>query len=409
MHVGQLVFRRPPTGQRFIRLDRGGPAAAPRPGGGSRYRLGPRIGIGGMAEVFLGTVAGAEGFVRRVAIKRVPAGHRDAPELATMLIEEARIGSQLLHPNIAPVLDLDRDAEGRLLLVMELVDGKDLEALSAAGRLPPSIAIFVVGELLHGLGYAHALPHAGPVRGYVHCDVSPHNVLVSWEGAVKISDFGIARAIEGRGGVRSENPRGKPSYMSPEQVSAEALDGRSDLFAVGIILWELLAGAKLFTGGTRETFAKILFHAVPRPSELTAEVPADLEAVVMKLLARDREDRYPTAGAAIEALARCADHPRGGRSELVRWMARRFPAGVRARAQGPPPPGAVEQRIATLDTAASSPRPEARGKLRRAPGMGPWWIAAAVVACAIAAVLTFAVAMRACEGFGPRAATEPRP
>jgi serine/threonine protein kinase len=351
-----------------------------------------------MAEVSLGTVIGAEGFARQVAIKRVLASHSEDPRFAAMFIEEARIASQLSHPNVVSVLDFDRDPEGRLFLVMELVDGKDLAALCAAGRPPPSIATFVVSEILRGLGYAHELPHAGRVRGYVHRDVSPHNVLVSWEGAVKVSDFGIAKALEGTASVRSQSVKGKPAYMSPEQVSAEALDGRSDLFAVGIILWELLAGTKLFAGGVRETFARILFRDVPRPSQLAADVPADLEAVAMRLLARDREDRYPTAEAAIEALARCADNPRNGRSELVRWMAQRFPAEASCRARPPrharaaAEQDAAEPRVMTLDESAShephAAEPAPRGCGRRR------WIGAAVGVCAIVAALTVGIALR---------------
>jgi tRNA A-37 threonylcarbamoyl transferase component Bud32 len=297
-----------------------------------------------MAEVFLGTVIGAEGFTREVAIKRVRAGHSDEPAFAEMFVGEARIAAQISHPNVVSVLDFDRDAEGRLFLVMELVDGKDLAVLSAAGRLPPAIAVFVVSEVLRGLGHAHELPNLRGGRGYVHRDVSPHNVLVSWQGAVKVTDFGIAKALEASGRARSAIVKGKPGYMSPEQVDGDGLDGRSDLFAVGIVLWELLAGRKLFTGGTREMFAKILFHDVPRPSEFAAGVPADLEAVTMKLLARDREDRYETAEAAIEALARCADNPRNGRSELARWMAGRFPDEVRARGRPPPEEREVRRR-----------------------------------------------------------------
>jgi serine/threonine protein kinase len=312
-------------------------AAPPEPRRGSRYELGPLLGMGGTAEVFRGTVIGAEGFARSVAIKRVLAVHSDDPRFAAMFIEEARIASQLSHPNVVSVLDFDRDPEGRLFLVMELVEGKDLAALCRTRRPPPSLAIFLASEILRGLGYAHELPHARGVRGYVHRDVSPHNVLVSWEGAVKVSDFGIAKALERASGARSGSMNGKPAYMSPEQVSGEALDGRSDLFAVGIILWELLAGTKLFPGGMRETFVRILSHDAPRPSRFAAGVPPDLEAVAMQLLARDREDRYPTAEAAIEALARCADNPRNGRSELVRWMAQQFPEDARDRAGTPRP------------------------------------------------------------------------
>jgi serine/threonine-protein kinase len=287
-----------------------------------------------MAEVLAGTAIGAEGFARRVAIKRVRAERSQTPGFAALFIEEARIASQLCHPNVVSVLDFDRDPEGRLFLVMELVEGKDLAALCEGGPLPPAIASFVTSEILRGLGYAHALPHGG---GYVHRDLSPHNVLVSWEGAVKVSDFGIAKALEEQGAGPSGVAKGKPGYMSPEQVNGEPLDGRSDLFAAGILLWEGLVGKRLFAGAARETFAQILFRDVPPPSRFAAGVAADLEAVAMRLLARDREARYPTAAAAIDDLARCADHPRDGRGELVRWLAHRFPAGARGGPPGEPP------------------------------------------------------------------------
>ncbi|HSK05852.1 MAG TPA: serine/threonine-protein kinase [Kofleriaceae bacterium] len=339
MQAGQLVIRpllgesgRKVSHARELREHDRVPLAKRRPRVGSRYRLGPKLGAGGMAEVFRGTLIGTQGFARPVAIKRVRADHPDAARFAAMLIEEARIASQLSHPNVVAVLDFDRDPEDKLFLVMELVDGKDLEALCKAARPPAAVAMFVVSEILRGIGYAHELPHGGAVRGYVHRDLSPSNVLVSWEGAVKVTDFGVAKALERSGVAQIDSGKGKPAYMSPEQLRTEPLDGRSDLFAVGIILWELLTGVPLFGGATREVFAQILFRDVPRPSQLATGVPADLEAVVMKLLAREREDRYPTAEAAIEDLTRCADHPRDGRGELVRWIRHRFPPAARARA-----------------------------------------------------------------------------
>ncbi len=372
MQAGQIVIQ-PLLGESGMgaiphareRLDpERAPLAERRPRGGSRYRLGPRLGAGGMAEVFLGTLIGTQGFARRVAIKRVRADHRDAARFAAMLIEEARIAAQLSHPNVVSVLDLDRDPEGELFLVMELVEGMDLEALCRAARPPAAVAMFVVSEILRGIGYAHELPHGGAVRGYVHRDLSPSNVLVSWEGAVKVTDFGIAKALERSGGAQIGSGKGKPAYMSPEQLRAEPLDGRSDLFAAGIMLWELLTGIPLFGGVTREVFAQILFRTVPRPGQLAAGVPADLEAVVMKLLARDREDRYPTADAAIEDLARCADHPRDGRGELVRWMQRRFPPEARARTPQIPP----DDDAAPPGLGAGVTAPDAIASLIAGPG-----------------------------------------
>ncbi len=296
----------------------------------SRYQLGAKLGTGGMADVFAGQSVGAEGFARPVAIKRVLPGFSERPEFAAMFVDEARLASRLDHPNIVSVLDFDRDPEGRLFLVMELVDGMDLDALGKSGLLPVGVVVFVLGEVLRGLGYAHR-------AGVVHRDVSPHNALLSWDGAVKVSDFGIAKARDAStGGGRSEVLKGKPGYMSPEQANSEVLDGRSDLFAVGVVLWEMLAGQRLFQGSMREVLAQVMFRAIAPPSAIRPGVPPDLEAVAMRLLERDLSRRFATAEDAIEALAQCADAPRDGRGELVRTLTARFPieAGARARRLG---------------------------------------------------------------------------
>src|ERR1051326_61813 len=253
-----------------------------------------------MAEVFIGSTMGAGGFSRRVAIKRVLPGYSDNPAFARMFVDEAQISSRMVHPNIVSVLDFDRDAENRLFLVMELVEGKDLDSLVSTGLLPFPVVIFVFSEMLRGLGYAHDLPVGTDVRGIVHRDVSPHNVLLSWEGAVKVSDFGIAKARAASSATASVFIKGKPSYMSPEQANGQALVGRSDLFAVGIMLWEMLTGRRLFVGeDTRATLAAVLFGQIPRPRSLRGDVPKDLERVAMKLLERDLPARYATAEEAI--------------------------------------------------------------------------------------------------------------
>lgn len=280
-----------------------------------------------MAEVFLGNTVGAEGFSRPVAIKRVLPGYSDNPQFAKMFIAEARISSRLVHPNIVSVLDFDRDHENRLFLVMELVDGKDLDALLQTGPLPASVVIHIIGEMLRGLGYAHDLPGTtDAMRGVVHRDVSPHNVLLSWEGAAKVSDFGIAKAREASSATASVFIKGKPAYMSPEQANGEALDGRSDLFAVGIMLWEMLVGRRLFIGGdTRATLAQVLFAQIPKPRGQRPDVPKDLERVCMKLLERAANDRYRNAEDAIADLMKCSSAPKAGRDELVALLAQRFP------------------------------------------------------------------------------------
>jgi serine/threonine protein kinase len=290
-----------------------------------KYRLDARLGGGGMAEVFLGSTVGAEGFSRKVAIKRVLPGYSENESFSRMFVAEARISSQLVHPNIVSVLDFDRDPENRLFLVMELVEGKDLDALMGSGILPFSVVIFVIGEVLRGLGYAHDLPVGNESRGVVHRDISPHNVLLSWAGAVKVSDFGIAKARAASEATASVFIKGKPAYMSPEQANGQPLDGRSDLFAVGIMLWEMLVGRRLFTGeDTRATLAAVLFGQIPRPRSLRADVPKDLERVTMKLLERDLPARYETAEDALHELLDCADSPRAGREALMTALAERF-------------------------------------------------------------------------------------
>jgi serine/threonine-protein kinase len=227
-----------------------------------------------MAEVFFGSMLGAEGFQRRVAIKRVLRGFSENPQFAQMFIAEAQISSQLQHANIVSVLDFDREAEGRLFLVMELVEGKDLDALASSGPLPLPVIIHVIAEMLRGLGHAHDLPVGVGIRGIVHRDVSPHNVLLSWDGAVKVSDFGIAKAKQASEATASVFIKGKPAYMSPEQANGQSLDGRSDLFAVGVMLWEMLCGRRLFVGeDTRATLAAVLFGQIPRPRSMRSDVP----------------------------------------------------------------------------------------------------------------------------------------
>jgi serine/threonine protein kinase len=310
-----------------------------------KYRLDTRLGGGGMAEVFLGSMLGAEGFSRRVAIKRVLPGYSDNPTFAQMFVAEAQISSRLQHPNIVSVLDFDRDAEGRLFLVMELVDGRDLDALASSGNLPFPVIIYVIGEVLRGLGHAHDLPSTTEMRGIIHRDVSPHNVLLSWEGAVKVSDFGIAKARQASEATASVFIKGKPAYMSPEQANGQPLDGRSDLFAVGVMLWEMLLDRRLFVGeDTRATLASVLFGQIPRPRSLRPEIPKDLERVTMKLLERDLPARYATAEQAIHDLLECKDAPKNGREQLIRILAERFPqqapvrdSVVRSRAAATPP------------------------------------------------------------------------
>jgi serine/threonine-protein kinase len=320
-----------------------------------KYLLDHRLGTGGMAEVFLGRTLGAEGFSRPVAIKRVLAGFSENPEFARLFVSEAQLTARLQHPNIVSVLDFDRDAGGRLFLVMELVDGTDLRGLLATGPLPFSLVIHLGVEILRGLAYAHVLPDAGDqIRGIVHRDISPHNVLLSWEGAVKVSDFGIAKARAATAATASTTVRGKPAYMSPEQAKGEPLDGRSDLFSVGAILFEALCARQLFgTGDLVETIARLLHAPIPSLREDRPDVPEDLAAVVDSLIARDPARRPQSAAAAIAALVACRDYPRNGRDEFVTTLASRLGrVSVRAR-RGAASSGAASSGAASSGAASS--------------------------------------------------------
>jgi serine/threonine protein kinase len=319
------------------------------------YAVERRLGGGGMAEVFLAKVVGAEGFSAPVAIKRVLPGFSDQPDFAAMFISEAKLSARLRHPNIVSVLDFKRDEEHGLFLVMELVEGKDLAQLLATGMIPISLAIYITTQVLRGLGYAHNPPRQDDgIRGIIHRDISPQNVLLSWEGQVKISDFGIAKSREATQAAASVMIKGKPAYMSPEQADGRPLDGRSDLFAVGIMLWEMLTGHALFQGSsTQEIFVALLMSPIRAPTVLRPDLPADVCAVAMRLLEKNVERRYATAEAAVKDLLACVDFPRDGCTELAIVAQTRFlsPSQVPTIVASQPPRvriGAPARSAATL-------------------------------------------------------------
>lgn len=357
-----------------------------------RYEIQHPIGLGAYAEVFLGVARGADGFALPVAIKRVRADRADQSQLVAMLIEEAHHAARLAHPNVIAVLDLVRDAEGHPYLVMEHVDGINLGALLDAGPLPFAVAIFIVRELLAGLGYLHAPRGRGRHEsGLIHRDVTPRNVLLSWAGAVKLADLGLAQLLQ-RTETRSEIS-GTPSYMAPEQTRGEALDGRSDLYAVGVVLWELLASSRLRTAVPDEGTVPARFSAIPRPSRFR-QVPADLEAVAMQLLARHPDARFPTAELAAYALMRCRDAPRDGRGELLRLLDQRFPPSRRStsyasdwlRSDRPDPSSALTRPArAPARHRAAAPAPAPR-QSTRSRARSRWWLMLSLLAAGAVAL-----------------------
>jgi serine/threonine protein kinase len=277
-----------------------------------KYVLTERIGAGGMAEIFRATAFGVEGFTKEVCIKRILPTLSSDETFVRMFVGEAKIAVSLHHANIVQVFDLGRIGE-HYFIAMELVRGRDLlqvinQMRARKQRIPVPIALYVLSEVLRGLDYAHRVKVEGRPLGLIHRDVSPSNILISWEGEVKVADFGIAKAAA----VKDEKTatgtmKGKYGYMSPEQVRGERIDHRSDVFAAGILLYESLVGARLFKGETDlDTLERVRAARVnPLPSQVNKEIPASVEAVILKALSLEREKRFQTAGAMRDALLDC--------------------------------------------------------------------------------------------------------
>ncbi len=308
------------------------------------YELFDHVGRGGMADIYRARSTDELGVVREVVVKVVLPELAHSERLTELLISEAKLASRLDHPNVIRVENLGRADDDTLYIAMEWMDGLDLRDLlrQCARRsvaLPIDISLFVVREILRGLDYAHrAIVHTDDGeerRGIVHRDVSPSNVLLSLDGEVKICDFGIARAHdEERDAAWSEAMvEGKAGYMSPEQANGQPLDPRADVFAAGIILWELLAGRRLYRSEGEEPLLAVAQRAA------VADLPRrdlpfedELHAIVGRALAKDREERFGSAAemaAAIEDYASRADLRAGART-LRRFIAENFAGAVLA-------------------------------------------------------------------------------
>ncbi|MCB9621115.1 MAG: PEGA domain-containing protein [Sandaracinus sp.] len=266
-----------------------------------KYLLLERVNVGGMAEVFKAKAFGVEGFERLVAVKRILPSIAEDQEFITMFIDEAKIAVQLTHANIASIFDLGRVADS-YFIAMEFVRGKDLRAIFDRVRkrgetVPVPMACYVIMKVCEGLDYAHnKKDSAGRDLHLVHRDVSPQNILLSYDGEVKLIDFGIAKAANKAGKTQAGILKGKFGYMSPEQVRGLPLDRRSDIFSVGIVLYELLTGERLFVGESDfSTLEKVRNVEIMPPSTYNRKIPEELEQIVLKALAKDVEDRYQTA------------------------------------------------------------------------------------------------------------------
>ncbi|HEX3481386.1 MAG TPA: protein kinase [Kofleriaceae bacterium] len=263
-----------------------------------KYSLIRKIGTGGMAEVFLARTTVAQGLNKTLVIKKIHTAYARSRQFVAMFVDEAKIALGLNHPNITQVFDFGAVAD-TYFLAMEYVEGIDLlrllqEAARARQRLPYGVAAYIVQQLAKGLDYAHRkTDEFGQPLGIVHRDVSPQNILLSWDGSVKIVDFGIARARD----VHEEEGviKGKYAYMSPEQARGEPVDCRSDVFAAGIVLFELACARPLFHGKGKEALEMVKSGVLPRPRDYAPDLPDALERVILRALAFRREDRFATA------------------------------------------------------------------------------------------------------------------
>lgn len=270
------------------------------------YHLLEKIATGGMAEVYRARAHGAMGFEKILVIKRILDTLAKDEEFKELFKVEARIAALLSHVNIVQVFELGQEDDS-LYIAMEYVHGIDLARLVSrargVGEFPVPLALFVCGEVLKALQFAHHYTDGdGRPLHIVHCDISPQNILISFSGEVKITDFGISRAAIQKG--NQDVIRGKYAYMSPEQVEGKSLDGRSDLFSLGILLYELLTGRRLFKSKSRdETLARVRRAEVPSPRAYRPEISEDLEAFLLRTLSRHREDRYADAAEMMDALS----------------------------------------------------------------------------------------------------------
>jgi len=274
-----------------------------------RYELVSRLGHGGMAETWRARLLAAAGITKPVLIKRILPEYGTDDAFISMFISEARISATLSHGNIAQVHDFG-ELDGEYFLAMEYVDGQPLHRiikrarLSGLTALPVPLATFIALEMCRGLHYAHTrTDDSGKPLGIVHRDISPDNVLVSYEGQVKLVDFGIAKARMQRNFDTAPGVvKGKYLFFSPEQARGEEVDGRTDVWATGVVLYEMLCGRLPVEGPEYAALPKLLTGAFPRPSVLRPELPAELDALVMKALALTKQQRFESSHAFGDAL-----------------------------------------------------------------------------------------------------------
>lgn len=354
-----------------------------------RYELLRRVGAGGMAEVFKAKTFGPEGFVKDVVIKRILPAFSEDPDFVRMFINEARLAARLQHANVVQIFDFNQ-VDGVYYIAMEWVDGTDLRRITNRSRrrampVPIRAAIHVGVETLKGLHYASTRRDGGKPLKLVHRDISPHNLLVSFSGEVKITDFGIAKVAALASSTRTGMLKGKLGYMSPEQASGEVLDARSDLFSLGIVVWELVTGRRLYQGDSEaELFAQVKRAQVPPPSSIQQDIPRELEQLLMRMLDVRRDGRFADAADALEEFGRIAAV--GDGLVLSAYLRRLMPDALtrdghretkQLHPQTPPQQGAIFAASPDAPTHTRSPDGEEGGEATPMDGGSPASVEAA--------------------------------
>jgi serine/threonine-protein kinase len=337
-----------------------------------RYLLYMEIASGGMATVHLGRLVGPAGFARTVAVKCLHPAYTRDPSFVSMLLDEARLASRISHPNVVSVLDVV-EVDGTVYLVMDYVHGESLGRLMRASPgqpLPVPIVVGVVVGMLLGLHAAHeATTESSTPLGIVHRDVSPQNVLVGADGVARVLDFGIAKAASRLQTTNEGQLKGKLRYMSPEQVRAEPVDRRSDIFAAAVVLWEALTGRRLFDGPEPAAVVRQIVDVQPEaPSRFAVHLPPSLDGIVLRGLAKRRDDRFSTARD-MAAELQAAISPANA-LEIGEWVERISGDSLRRRASAVT---AIERsRPAADETTAPLATPPALsiGETRDAPAAG---------------------------------------
>jgi serine/threonine-protein kinase len=266
-----------------------------------KYQLVRPLATGGMAEVFLASQLGPGGVTREVVVKRVLPQLSAASDFVDMFLDEARVAARLSHPNVVQVFDFGQE-NGSYFLVLEYLDGADIDTILRLAQqrhqpMPERIAALIAAQALDGLQYVHSLagPDGRPLH-VIHRDVSPSNLFVTYQGTVKLLDFGIAKAESNLSTTQAGMTKGKIAYMAPEQLLHEPLDPRSDVFALGIVFYELLAGLGLFHRADSGAMMRaVLTEPIPPPSTLRPGLSPQLEAVAMRALSRNPDERYASA------------------------------------------------------------------------------------------------------------------